>query len=230
MIARFDKDIFTMVSSRSTAALLVLGLSAAACGPVNRQAVPLNPTVYSVNQPVVQRTDYVLDLATTGDGVPASELGRLGAWFQSLQLGYGDRIFVDQSQGYADGRVRNDIGSIAGNYGLLLAEGAPMTAGAVQPGQVRVIVSRTTASVPGCPNWGAPNQTGGSGSTSPNFGCAINSNLAAMIADPNDLVLGQAGSVSGDPATSSRAIRTYRTAPQSGTRGLTPTPTTGGRQ
>ncbi|HYJ29017.1 MAG TPA: CpaD family pilus assembly lipoprotein, partial [Allosphingosinicella sp.] len=87
--------------------------------------------------------------------------------------------------------------------------------GAVQPGTVRVVVSRTTASVPDCPNW----ERGGLSATSPGYGCAINSNLAAMIADPNDLVLGQAGTVS-DPATTTRAIRSYRDAAPTGTRGL----------
>ena len=51
---------------------------------------------------------------------------------------------------------------------------------------------------------------GGPSSTSSNYGCAVNSNLAAMIADPTDLVLGQAGSVTGDADTSSKAIKVYR--------------------
>lgn len=214
-----------MARKTSIAALLVLGLAATACGPATRQA---NTTLYSVNQPVVQRTDYVLELATGPSGVPASELGRLEGWFQSLQIGYGDRVSVDEGAGgYNDGTVREAIADVAGRYGLLVAEGAPVTSGAVQPGTVRVVVSRTTASVPGCPNWGGQ-ELGGRTSTSPNFGCATNSNLAAMVADPNDLVLGQTGSGT-DPATTSRAIRSYRDAVPTGSRGLQQTTTTGGR-
>jgi len=203
-----------MVRSRSIAALLMLGAAVSACGgPAARQA---NTTLYSVNQPVVQRTDYVIDLATGADGVSPSEISRLHGWFQGLQLAYGDRIAIDEpAGGYGDGTVRESIASAASRYGLLVGEGAPVTAGAVQPGTVRVVVSRTTASVPDCPNW----ERGGLSATSPGYGCAINSNLAAMIADPNDLVLGQAGTVS-DPATTTRAIRSYRDAAPTGTRGL----------
>jgi pilus assembly protein CpaD len=209
---------------RSIAALLVLGAGVAACGgPVARQTA--NTTLYSVNQPVVQRTDFVLDLATGPEGVPASEVARLDGWFQGLQVAYGDRIAIDEGAGgYGDGTVREAIASAAGRYGLLLGETPPVTAGSVDPGTVRVIVSRTTASVPGCPNWSGSSLS----ATSPNYGCAINSNIAAMVADPNDLVLGQTGSGTDQRATT-RAVRSYRDAVPTGTRGLQETRPTGGR-
>jgi len=63
--------------------------------------------------------------------------------------------------------------------------------------------------VPGCPLWedetvGAPERT------ATNYGCATNSNLASMIADPNDLVLGQAGSGLADIRDAARAVEGYR--------------------
>jgi pilus assembly protein CpaD len=213
-----------MARKRATAALLVLGAAVSACG--GTAAREANTTLYSVNQPVVQRTDYVIDLATAADGVPANEIARLHGWFQGLQLAYGDRISVDEGGAYSDGSVREDVAEAAGRYGLLVDGDAPITNGEVQPGTVRVVVSRTTASVPGCPNWAG--RSGGITSTSSNYGCAINSNIAAMVADPNDLVLGQTGSGTGDPATTSRAIRSYRDAPPTGTRGLPQTTTTNG--
>lgn len=219
-----------MARFRSIVALLALGTAAAACGPVGQPLQSANnPSLYSVNQPVVQRTDYVLDLSTSGDGVSAEERDRLASWFESLELGYGDRISVDQGQNYVDARARQDVGTVAAAYGLLLDEGAPLTAGNVQPGSVRVVVSRTTASVPNCPNWGEEVQFGRRAQTSPGYGCATNSNLAAMIADPNDLVLGQTGSGNGAAATGSKAIRTYRSTVPTGTGGLTQQ-STGGRQ
>ncbi len=212
-----------MARSRNIAALLILGASVAACGG---GTVPANRTLYSVNQPVVQRTDYVLDLATAPEGVPSTEIARLHGWFQGLQVAYGDRISIDTVGGFADDAVRRSIADAAGRYGLLVSEDAPVTAGNVQPGSVRVILSRTTASVPSCPNWDS-GQYSGLSSTSPNYGCATNSNLAAMVADPNDLVLGQSGSGT-DPATTTRAIRSYRDAQPTGTRGLSETRTNSG--
>ncbi len=216
MSARKDSKI--MVRSRNVAALLVLGATVAGCGAGTTGAPEINRSLYSVNQPVVQRSDYVLDLATGPDGVPATEIGRLHGWFQGLQVSYGDRIAIDEAGGYGDGTVREAIAAAAGRYGLLLDDQAPLTAGEVQPGTVRVVVSRTTASVPNCPNW--DNGYGPLSATSPNFGCAVNANLAAMVADPNDLVLGQTDSGTGDPRATSRAIRSYRDAPPTGTRGL----------
>jgi pilus assembly protein CpaD len=217
------KDLKTMSRIRSTLAILVIGTALSACATTGAEP---NTTVYSVNQPVVQRTDYVLDLATGPDGVPANEIARLNGWFQGLQIAYGDRIAIDEpAGGYGDGTVREDVAEAAGRYGLLVGNDVPVTTGEVQPGTVRVVVSRTTASVPNCPNW----ESHGLSSTSSNYGCATNSNLAAMIADPNDLVLGQTGSGTGDPTTTSRAIRSYRDAVPTGTRGLTQSTTTGAR-
>ena len=205
-----------MARKSSLAALVALGAALAACSPTlqNAEALP-NRSLYSVNQPVVQRTDYVIDLTTDGEGLSASERGRLESWFASLGLGYGDRVWVDEP--YGPSRSRDDVARVAAAHGLLLSEGAPVTAGSVPPGGLRVIVSRSTASVPNCPNWEGP---GGPSATSPNFGCAVNSNLAAMVADPSDLVLGQAGSGTGDAATASKAIKVFRETPPTGTKGL----------
>jgi len=197
-----------MTRFTSSAALLAMALTLSACGPETNRLTPVsNPSLYSVNQPVVQRTDFVLDVAGSG-GVSASEKARLADWFESLRLGYGDRVYVDQA-GYGDARSRADVAEVAADYGVLLNSGAPVSAGAAAPGMVRVIVSRATASVPGCPIWedepvGAPERTAS------NYGCATNSNLASMIADPNDLVLGQEGNEVRDNVQGAKAVKLYR--------------------
>ncbi len=213
---------------KTFAALAALGLGAGACstaGP-NQLTAGNNPSLYSVHQPVVQRTDFVLDLATDRDGVPTAELERLNAWFVSIGLGYGDTISVDDGEG-ASG-ARGDVARVAADYGLLLADGAPVTAGRVPPGSIRVVASRSTASVPGCPDWTAnTNGITPPQATSSNFGCATNSNLAAMIANPDDLIHGRDGSGSGSATTAGRAIRTYREGVPTGRNGLPQTTTTG---
>ncbi len=42
---------------------------------------------------------------------------------------------------------------IVARYGLLTEGDAPVTAGDPPAGSLRVVVSRSKASVPGCPNW-----------------------------------------------------------------------------
>jgi pilus assembly protein CpaD len=220
-MARPEKDNMIMKNIGYPVALLVLALAAGSAQAAEKRSWgSKNPTLYSKRQPVVQRTDYVIDLSTAGSTLPASERGRLASWFESLEVGYGDRIFLDGGD-YGDGGARQDVAEVAADYGLLLSDGAPITTGAVEPGSVRVIVTRTTASVPGCPSWGSQ-KTGASMSTSSNYGCAVNSNIAAMIADPNDLVLGQTGTMDGREGAGVRAIETYRKKAPTGAGNLKP--------
>jgi pilus assembly protein CpaD len=216
-----------MARFRNSAILVIAGIAVTGCG-MNSKTSPVhaNRSLYSENQPVVQRADYVIDLATGGSGVPHSELGRLTEWFDTMGLRYGDRIAVEDQ--YAGAGAREDIARVAAEYGILLSDAAPVTAGEVQPGLVRVVVSRMTASVPSCPNWRQASLPGGAVSTSSEFGCATNSNLAAMIADPSDLVLGREGAPHGDPATTVKAIKQYRDAKPTGADGITKVSTTTG--
>ncbi|HEU0097405.1 MAG TPA: CpaD family pilus assembly lipoprotein [Allosphingosinicella sp.] len=214
-----------MARTQSLAALVAIGAAltlpaaAAEARKPPRERHDASRGLDSLNQPVVQRTDYLLDLADNG-GLSDADIGRLHHWFDSLGVGYGDHVFVDH--GTTAGR--NDVAVVASTRGLLLSQGAPILEGDVPMGAVRVIVSRTTASVPNCPNY---ERDRGPSSTSSNYGCALNTNLAAMIADPNDLVLGQVGSVVTDPHTSSKAIRFYRQTQPTGTKGLTEVNTRG---
>ena len=177
-----------------------------------------NRSLYSVRQPVVERSNFTMDVAGNYDGVPLADQQRLAAWFESLSLNYGDRVAIDDPS--ANPGVRKDIAALAGRYGLLLAEGAPVTAGFVDPGRVRVVVTRTTASVPGCPDWSANSDVNYSNGTSPNFGCATNGNLAAMVANPEDLINGQRGTGETTVVTSTKAIKAYREADPTGKDGL----------
>lgn len=209
--------------SITTLGLIALSVTLTACGPVNRG-------LSSVNQPVVTRTDYVFDARAGMNGLSDSEAARLSGWFDSLQLGYGDHIAVDDPSGSV--AAREAVARIAARYGLLVAPTAPVVGGTIEPGSVRVIVSRSVAQVPNCPNWDRKSQPEFAGSTMSNHGCANNSNLAAMVADPEDLIRGRSGDAGTDARVAIRAIRTYRDAEPTGKGGLpggtTSTDTKGG--
>jgi len=216
-----------MSRTKTFAALAVLGFGAAACttAGTNQLTPTNNPSLYSVHQPVVQRTDFVFDVAVDGGSVSPAEQHRLRGWFDSIGLAYGDTVSVDDSHAY--GSARDDVARVAADYGLLLADGAPVTVGQVPPGSLRIVASRSTASVPGCPNWAANNNgISPPQGTSSNFGCATNSNLAGMIANPEDLIRGRNGSNRSSGATAGRAIRTYREVQPTGRQGLPQTTTT----
>lgn len=182
---------------------LSLGLALSACGDM-----PNNRTLYSVKQPVVERNNFTVDLATAADGLPVPEQQRLTEWFETLNLRYGDRVAIDSA--LAGAATREDVAAIAGRYGILLSEGAPVTTGFVEPGTVRVVVTRSRAYVPGCPDWSDQYASNLENSTSDDFGCAVNSNLAAMMADPEHLLKGAEGTGETIVMSSTKAIETYR--------------------
>lgn len=179
-----------------------------------------NGGMESVYQPVVQRTDYVLDLQSAGYALAPGESHRLAGWFDSLGLRYGDRIAIDDG---GDGSAgRSEVKAIADRYGLMVADRAPITSGQVAPGTVRVVLTRTSASVPNCPDFSGAGSPGDyRASTSSNYGCATNRNLAAMVADPTDLVRGEPGSGTTDTMSSDKAVGALRRAAPTGGGGTT---------
>jgi pilus assembly protein CpaD len=135
-----------------------------------------------------------------------------------MDLRYGDRITIEDPA--SNPAVTEAVNNLAGRYGLIVSEVAPTTSGTLAPGQARVLISRSTASVPGCPDWSAKSDANYFNATSPGYGCAVNSNLAAMVANPEDLLEGQTGSGETVVATGTRAIQTYREATPTGAQGL----------
>ncbi|WP_344707365.1 CpaD family pilus assembly protein [Sphingomonas swuensis] len=185
--------------------LLLASAALAGCG-VKRGVDEPARGIVPINEPVVSRADFALDLAAPSGSIDPSEAARLDGWFRGLALGYGDVISIDGPYSMS---ARGDVARVAANYGLLVADGAPVTPGAIPPGAVRVVVSRTRADVPGCPNWSKASSPTYNNELMSNHGCAVNANLAAMVANPADLASGREAGVS-DPATGVRAIQSYR--------------------
>ena len=173
--------------------------------------------VASVNEPVLNRSTFVVDVAAPGGMLPPAEMARLDGWFQGLDLGYGDSIYLD---GPDAGAARAQIADLAGRYGMMVLPAAPVTAGMVPSGMVRVVVSRTRAEVLGCPDWSVRSQPNFENRQMSNFGCGVNSNIAAMVADPQDLFHGREGSGVGDATTAAKAVNLYRRSAPTGEEGL----------
>lgn len=208
----------TLLIATGLAPALLIG----ACTTVGPGSGTENRGLESVHQPVVSRNDYALDVATSGDRLAPGEEQRLAGWMGSLRLGYGDQVAIDDPNaagGRNGGGVRDDVAREVARYGLLVSDDAPLTNAPVTPGTVRVVVSRMQASVPGCPDFSRVRGPDFEGHTGSNHGCAINSNLAAMVANPTDLVRGQSGNGIADTATSGKAIDLYRKAIPTGAGG-----------
>jgi pilus assembly protein CpaD len=192
--------------SRQILALAVLALPLAACQ--TDQAA--NRGMESVHQPVVSHTAFTYDVQAGPDGgLSGSEARRLDDWFASIGLGYGDQVALATDAAYLSPSLRDGIANVVGRHGILIGEDGSAVAGVAPQGSVRLIVRRATASVPGCPDWSDKPETDQQLGLSTNYGCGVNGNLAAMIANPEDLVRGQTTDSDLRTATSNRAISTY---------------------
>jgi pilus assembly protein CpaD len=199
--------------ARGVALALSLGLALAGCG-----GMPGNRTIESIHQPVVQRVDYTLDVTTGPGGLTFAEQTRLAGWFEAMKLRYGDHISVDDP--LQSGSTRAAIEGLVARHGLLLGADAPVTPGYVNAGTARIIVSRMKATVPHCPDWSANSDGNLDNATSSNYGCATNSNLAAMVANPEHLIKGDAGNGETVVMSSNKAIESYRGSVPTGAGGL----------
>ncbi|GMN03258.1 CpaD family pilus assembly protein [Erythrobacter sp. MTPC3] len=200
-------------SKLAGALALSIGLAAGGCA-----GMPTNASLYSTKQPVVERTNFTFDVNTNASGLAVSEQARLDGWFETMDLRYGDKVTVEDPTNSP--AVSSTINELAGRYGIIIEQTAPTTAGYLQPGQARVVITRSSASVPGCPDWSNQSDANYNSGLSEGFGCGVNSNIAAMVANPQDLLEGQEGTGETVVATGTKAISTYRDAAPTGAGGL----------
>lgn len=198
-----------LASALSATFILALG----GCG-----GMPSNTSLESIHQPVVSRTNFTLDISAGPGGVSIPEQRRLAGWFEALDLRYGDRISIDDP--LKSGATRAAVDGVAGRHGIMVGDEAPVTPGFVNPGTVRIVVTRSSATVPGCPDWSAKNETNLKNGTSSNYGCATNSNFAAMVANPEHLIQGASTKGATTVMTGTKAIDAYRDARPTGENGL----------
>ncbi|BAV65946.1 CpaD family pilus assembly lipoprotein [Sphingobium cloacae] len=201
------------MTARSLKGIVQLGLIAliAIPGATQARGSKVNRSVDTIHQPVVSHAAYTFDVRPGMDGdLSVPEARRLNDWFASIGLGYGDRVSLTGDPAAVGPALREGIANVVARHGLLIDEDSSAIAGTASEGGVRLIVRRAMASVPGCPNWSSKAETDANLGASSNYGCAMNSNFAAMIANPEDLVRGQGSDSDLRTATSNRAISTYR--------------------
>jgi pilus assembly protein CpaD len=209
--------------SASVAAALALAatLAAPAAARKHVQDPANNRQLSSAHQPVVSRADYTFDAVAGPSGLAPGEAQRLAGWFDGLTLGYGDTVTLAEPGGWHGDPAASTVSAVLSRYGMLLAaEGAPASAGHPPAGSVRVVVSRAVARVEDCPDYSNGNQPDYARHTLSNYGCATAGNLAAMIANPQDLVRGHEAGPATDPRISTKAVAAWRDADPTGKGGL----------
>lgn len=188
--------------------LLTLPLLVAGCG-----GVPHNASLYSPHQPEVSHTSLTLDLPAGSEGLAPDQTERLSKWFAAIGLRYGDHVALASPLGTPSPRAA--VADVAARFGITLDESDANLAAGTPPGSLRVTVRRASAHVSHCPDWSGNAASNPADATSTNYGCATNSNLAAMVANPEDLLHGATATGHTEPMSAEKAISAWRAAPPS---------------
>lgn len=165
-------------------ALLGIAAGLAACDP--------NRSASSVKTPIVSSQALTRDIAFLADGsIAPQDAASLQAFLTSMSLGSGDRLMLDDPHAEGAAARRAAVGGIVAASGGQLTNSPPPAATAMPQGTARLWIVRTQVTLPACPDWSSSPYGNMNASTHSNYGCASNSNLAVMVANPNDLVDGQ---------------------------------------
>jgi pilus assembly protein CpaD len=132
----------------------------------------------------------------------------------------GDLVRIERAASpLAELRARGLAAALA-RQGLKPTLGAP---GGAPEGELHLIVDHAVATVPACPNWTKPPGNDFDNTMHSDYGCASAVDLAAMVADPRDLVEGRPlAPVVGDVAIF--AINRYRTGMPANANGIAAQP------
>ncbi len=125
-----------------------------------------------------------------GKSIPTDpEFDRFDAFMNSIQMGYGDQITL---RGSAPER-REVLTAYIQRLGLpVTIKTVPGSKKEMVANKVSVQVERSVVTPPSCPNWS--NFDGNEQRNTPgsNYGCAVDASLGYTIANPRDLIEGQA--------------------------------------
>lgn len=187
-------------------------LSAACTGVWNGQQQAMT---VAESHPISVDTQIVtltIDVAPAAAALSATDKARLRAFAEAyLTSGHGP-LSVTSPTGQAEGAaladaVRGELYASGVDYASMADTNyAPAQGG---PRQVILTYTHYVATASACGVWHGMRARDYSNLRSPNFGCATQNNLAAMVDDPRDLIQ-PANTASTDAQARIRAIRAYR--------------------
>jgi pilus assembly protein CpaD len=175
---------------------MALALLVGACAPVTSYTDAEAPNRLKLNSSTTQVAVRFAPGTAALAPVDAARLRQLAA---TGGIDPGDRVMVAAAGGpyLAQQRV-GSVASVLLHYGIVaIADQLPN----LPPNRALIEVGRTLVTLPPCPNWSKPSGTDFGNQHSSNFGCATESDLGMMVANPGDLASGlPEGPTDGQPA------------------------------
>ncbi len=178
---------------------LGLGLALAGCTPpASEWSDAQAPKQIRVD---VVRLQHATAFMPGSADLAKGEADGLAAFLDQAEVTADDHVYFEPAR--SDKLAAARIGQLTRKIGPrgLGAITLPANATDMADDQIMIFVERYVVTPPDCPNWTKPPFGDHSNTMPSNFGCADANNLALMVADPRDLVIGRTlGPVEGNPA------------------------------
>ncbi len=176
--------------------------------PGAQQWKPESANAQKVNKVEFSRLSHTVRFTSGSPTLTSAETSRLMGFLDDSDIVYGDHLYLGAPGDDALTQKREAaLRRILAKRGVLMTV-APAAAHAGGD-EMTVQLERYVVTPPSCPNWSKPTGGDPDNTTFSNFGCATETNLGMMVAQPRDLVVGrQPGPPDADPAL--QAIQNYR--------------------
>jgi pilus assembly protein CpaD len=151
------------------------------------------------------------DVAFAGGttGLTDAQAAELDRFLARSLAGYGDTFSIDAGTDDTASSRREALVSYLRARGLVVSLQPAAFGGALAPDTVRLILNRYVVTPPPCPDWRQPSNPDFNNQPSGNLGCATETNLGLMVANPGDLVNGKTLGPS-DAENAAKAVENYR--------------------
>jgi len=164
------------------------------------------------NQVLSLHQTYDVHFDSGKDKLSPAEQKRLADFIANEDIGHYDEISIASGDGgdakSATLAARRAASVMAYLRGFHL-KSAPDSALAAPVDQVTISIARYVVVTPQCPDWRKPSEDDPGNTPSSNLGCANETNLGLMVADPRDLVVGKDLAPS-DADHNDAAVQRYR--------------------
>ncbi|WP_138379284.1 CpaD family pilus assembly protein [Luteithermobacter gelatinilyticus] len=166
------------------------------------------------NEVQLVRIPHEIRFAPNSAKLSAEETRQLMSFLDKMKVGYGDELSMDfplEDKGSLSALDQKRFAYVAEflkRHGLHLA--SEITPYGVEPeeGAARLLLSRYVVTPPQCGDWSEPSSPNYNNTPLRNFGCSTQANLGLMVANPRDLITGNA-QTKPNTETAAKAVNAY---------------------
>jgi pilus assembly protein CpaD len=186
-------------ASRMSLALFIVmtsGLAACSNGEFALDDTYVPATHYERYPIEVTRGPVRMDISSKQGSLQASQINAVSAFSRAARNSGGSRITILRpSAGGASGKVARQTYQLLVQSGILPGMISQKTYPGASKAPVQLTYIRSVAVTKECGDWSTDLATTSNNELHPNYGCAVQNNIAAMVVNPDDFVAPRASTL-----------------------------------